>query len=200
MALLSKEEIEEIEKIEGKIIGNASKNKFNFVLEKVGKEGIRKIEEEMRKIGHPIKYEEMKNFNWYPAKEDLYLTVIIKRLFNFSDDEIREMGRFNARISLIAKTMMRYFISIEKVAKEVGNYWRKYRTIGKLEAEKIDIENKEIVLVLKDFTGHPIFCRFLEGYFWQISSYVISEKENLKVEEIECVFKGGKVHRFKITW
>lgn len=200
MNWISEKEKEEIEKMKGEVIGNASKNKLNFVLEKMGKEGLKKIEEEMAKIGYPLKYDELKNFSWYPAKEDVYLTVLIQRLFQFSDEIIRELGRFNARVSLIAKTMMRYFVSIERVAKEVGNYWRKYRTVGNLEAEKIDVKGKEIVLVLKDFTGHPTYCRFLEGYFFQIASYVVPKEGNLEVKEIECIFGGGREHKFKITW
>jgi hypothetical protein len=54
-------------------------------------------------------------------------------------------------------------------------------------------------LVLSDFTGHPVFCRILEGYFWQVISYV-APKEGLKVEEIECTSREGKVHKFKVTW
>jgi hypothetical protein len=200
MAFLSEKERVEIEKMPGEIIGNASKNKLKFVLQKEGKEGLEKVEREMARLGYPIKYEKIKNFGWYPAKQDLFLTVTIKNLFGWDDEEIREMGRFCARISIIAKIMMRYFVSIRRVAKEVSNYWRKYRTIGDLEPEVIDVKNHLIVLVLKNFPSHPAFCRFLEGYFWQIASYVTPPKGNLEVREIECPFSGAKDHKFKITW
>jgi hypothetical protein len=68
-----------------------------------------------------------------------------------------------------------------------------------LEGEKFQEKEHYLELVLRDFSGHPSFCRVLEGYFWQIISYVLP-KENLKVEEIECPFSGGKAHRFKVSW
>lgn len=200
MPLISKEEISEIEKNEGEVIGNALKNKLSFVLKTIGEDGVKRVEEEIAKLGYPLRYKEIKNFHWYPEKQDVLLIVLIKRLFNWDDEKIREMGRFNGRVSLIAKLMMRYFVSIERIARRVGEYWQKYRTIGTLEAEEVNTKEKRIILVLKNFTGHPDYCRFLEGYFWQIASYVVPGKEKLKVEESECVFKGSKVHRFKITW
>lgn len=200
MRILSEEENEIIEKARGEILGVALKGKFEFVLGRGGNRGVRKTEDALKSLGVDLKFKEVKSFQWYPEKWDLFLIAVIQKLFNYSNDDFRQMGRNSAKISLVAKFMMRYFVSIRKVTKEVGKYWAKYRTVGKLEAEEVDEKKKRIVLVLKDFLGYPAYCRFLEGYFWQIASYVISEREDLEVKEIECPFSGGKFHRFKITW
>lgn len=199
MAIISKEEFEKIEQIKGEILGVALKGKLHFVLEKKGKKGLKKVEKELEKLGYPLKFKDLKSFQWYPEKLDYLLIVTIKNIFNFDDEIIHEMGRFNAKVSLVAKIMMRYFVSVERVAQEVGNYWARYRTVGKLETEEVNEKERYLILVLKDFTGHPVYCRYLKGYFWQIASYVVP-KEKLEVKEIECVFKGNKVHKFKFSW
>jgi predicted hydrocarbon binding protein len=200
MIILNKEEIEKISKIEGKILGSALKNKFKFVLEEKGEEGVLQVEKELEKLGYPIKLKEIKTFDFYPTKIDIFLLNIIKNIFNLSDEKIVEIGKHSAKISLIVKIMMKYFSSIERVAEEVGNYWKKHHTQGNLRKEKVDLQKKEIILVLENFIGHPLYCRYLEGFFWQIASYVILDIKNLKVKEIECVFNGSNFHKFKITW
>jgi hypothetical protein len=110
------------------------------------------------------------------------------------------MGQWAAKISFLARIMMRYFVSIERVAKEVGKYWRKAHSAGFLEVEEINKKEHFMIVALKDFnTITRAHCLYLEGYFWQIASYILP-KENLKSKEIECPFQGGKIHKFKISW
>ena len=196
---LSKDIIRQIKKNKGKAIGAGPKGNLEFVLLKEGIEKVREIERELEKLGYPLKFEAIRRFDWYPEAYNLFLLEIIKKILNWQDSEIREMGRFEARISLITKIMMKYFISPQRVLKEVGRYWRNYHTSGKLTVEEFDPKRKYGILTLKDFLGSPTLCRYLEGYFWQIASYILPRK-NLKVREIECPFQGGKVHCFQIVW
>jgi hypothetical protein len=199
MAKISHEDLEKIQKIEGEVIGASLQEDAQFIRQKEGEEGLKKLETEMAKLGYPLKLEEIKSFQWYPLSLNLLCLVVARNIFDWPDDTFRENGRFSAKVSLIAKVMMKYFISLRRCLAEAGNYWRKYYTVGELKAEGINEKEKLAFLVLRDFTGHPLLCRILEGYFWQVISYVVP-KEKLIVQEIECVLKGGKAHRFKITW
>ncbi|OGZ17617.1 MAG: hypothetical protein A2Z78_00485 [Candidatus Nealsonbacteria bacterium RBG_13_36_15] len=199
MVLISKTEIEEIIKNKGEVIGASFKEDLEFILEKEGKEGLKKLEEEMKKLGYPIDFKKIKSFQWYPLSLNMLYLVVAKDVFDWPDDLFRENGRFSARISLIARIMMKYIISLERCFNEAGNFWQKYYTVGRLTTENFDKKNRTAFLVLKDFTGHPVFCHVLEGYFWQVISYVVP-KEKLKVKEIECIFKEGKTHKFQVTW
>jgi len=199
MAIISKEEIEKIIGINGKVIGASLREDLQFILEKEGEAGVKSLENEMKKIGHPIHFEEIKSFQWYPLNVNMLYLVVAQKTFNWSEDVFRENGRFSARISLIARIMMKYFISLKRCFKEAGNFWQKYYTVGELKTEELDEKKHSAFLVLRDFVGHPNFCHILEGYFWQVVSYV-TPKEKLKVQEIECVFKGAKTHKFKVTW
>jgi hypothetical protein len=201
MSQLSEDFLEKLnlKEVKGKVIGIALKEDFLFILKEKGEEGVKKIEEEMEKLGFNLKFKEIKNFNWYPEEMNILLPVA-QEVFGWQDEMMREMGRWTAKISFIAKLMLKYFISLNRIVKEIPGYWRKYHTKGDLEVEKFSKKEKSLILVLKNFnTIAQSHCRYLEGYFWQIASYMVP-KEKLKVEETECVFKNGKVHKFNINW
>ena len=85
---------------------------------------------------------------------------------------------------------------MKRLAKEIGNYWRKYYTKGLLEIEQLNEKERYLVVVLKDFEIIPPHVFLLKGYFYQIASYLLPQK-NLKVETIE---KDKKMVKFKISW
>jgi len=199
MAKISQEEIEKIQKVKGEVIGVSFQEDAQFIRQKEGEEGLRELETEMKKLGYPLEFKEVRSFQWYPLSLNFLYLAVAKNIFNWPDDVFRENGRFSAKVSLIAKIMMKYFVSLKRCFAEAGNFWQKYYTIGNLKTEELNEKEHSAALVLRDFPGHPLLCRVLEGYFWQVISYV-APKEKLKVKEIECPFQGGKVHRFKITW
>lgn len=197
-----KEEFEKLNpgKIKGEMIGLALENHFSFILKKEGKEGVKKVEEGLAQLGYPLKYEEIKNFQWYPRIMDEAIYFVIKRVLGWEDEVFRESGRWGAKVSYITRIMMKYFLSIERVFREVSNYWRKYYTIGKLEPVEINLKERYLILELKDLPIIcPEHCRYWEGYFWQVGAYVLP-KEDLKLWETDCIFRGSNAHRFKATW
>ncbi len=200
--LTLKEEFQKLslEKIKGEVIGLALENHFNFILEKEGMERVKEVEERLNELGYPLRYKEIKSFQWYPRIIDEAIYFVIKKTLAWNDEKFRESGKWGAKVSFITKIMMRYFLSIEEIFAEINNYWRKYYTIGNLEPKEINLKEKYLVFELKNFPIlFPEHCRYWEGYFWQVASYVLP-KEKLKLTETECTFKGGKTHQFKGTW
>jgi len=199
MLQIPKEEIEKIKKIKGEIIGSTFLEDVQLIFEKEGKEGLPKLEAEMKKLGYPLKFKEIKTFQWYPFYLYLLVLLIYRNLFQWEDEVFRETGRFGAKVSIFTRIIMKYFVSLKLVCEETGRLWQKYMTTGELKAEELNEREHYVVLTVRNFTSHPLYCLILEGYFWQVSSYVLP-KEKLKVQEIECIFRGGEVHKFKITW
>lgn len=197
--MLSKEEIKEIENIGGKVRGFSLREDLEFLKAKKGEDGLEKILQTMKELGYPLEPEKIKNFDWYPWYQNILLIVLAQRVFNWGKEEFREWGLFSAQISFMAKLIMKFFVSIDRVLKGANDYWRRYFSEGKIEVEVFDKTQHLIILNLKDFPTHQLFCWELEGYFWQVASYVLP-KENLRVEEIECPFSGQKDHKFKISW
>ena len=196
MLVVSKQDLEKIKKMKGQIIGSALKTDREFIIEKKGREGLRKVEREMKKLGYPLEYEKIEKYQWYPVQLDSLFLSVAQRTFNWDDKMMREWGRWGAKIGFLTKLMIKYFVSKEMIAKSANKYWRKYYTSGRLDFKLNKKENSGIATI-RDFTTCPAHCRYLEGYFSQIMSFVVPP-EKLKVEEIKSLEENAL--RFEITW
>lgn len=195
---ISKEEIERLMAFPGKLIGTGFIDDLDFLLKEKGEEGVKKVEEAMAELGYPLEYKKLKNFEWYPVGHYLLSILVAKELFEWDDETIRRMGANAQKVSLITKVMMKFFVSIERVFKEATKYWNMYFTAGKLEDVEINEKERYALLILKDFSGHQVYCRYIEGAIGQIGSYTA---KNAKCREVKCCLKGeGEGHLFKVTW
>lgn len=196
--IISKEELEELKKIEGELRGVSLKGDAEFVVREKGEEGLKRLEDAMADLGYPIKYKGLVAMNFYPLSLDAVNLLVIKRLFDFDDKKIQELGGFLSKVSLILKMFMRYFVSIEKVAKEAPVIWKRNYTVGDLKLIELNQEKKHLVLRLDNFNIHPLYCHVLMGYFSSVVQMVV--KERPVCEETKCQFKGDKFHEFVIKW
>ena len=187
--------LEEIKKAEGEIIGSSLKADREFVIEKEGRGGLRKVEKEMGKLGYPLKQEEIEKYKWYPVQQDLLFLLLAQRIFNWDDETIREWGSWGAKTNFVIKLLAR-LISKETIAKLASKYWRKYYTKGELEY-KLDYKKRFGIVTIKDFIIYPVHCHFLEGYFYQIMSLIVPPR-NLKIRGGKD--KGSNIYKFKVTW
>ena len=199
MAIFSEAEIDEIKKLPGETIGSGIKEDLLFVLNKEGKEGLKKIEESLQAVGCPVKLKEVKSFRRYPLYCNYFLAESTKKIFNWTDDDFRENGKYAAKVSAIVRVMLKYFISPRQVLGAATGFWKRYYTVGELQVEEINEKEQRAIIVLKNFRGYNSFCRIAEGYLYQTLSYVV-EKNNLKVIENECPLREGRYHRFVATW
>jgi cyclopropane fatty-acyl-phospholipid synthase-like methyltransferase len=194
-----KKEAERLMKIRGNIKGALLQTHAIFIRKKKGEEGIKKVEEKLRKLGYPLIFNKINPFDWYPEGLNVLILLIIKELFNFTDKEIFEMGNCAPKTSLVAKIFMKHFVSIEKVLKEAPHYWKRYFDFGELEIKEFNQEKKYIDCVVKDYKFHPIKCIFHAGYFLRVAQFVLESKE-ISIKEIKCYFKGDPYHEYVIKW
>lgn len=195
MLIISQEELDKIKKMEGEIIGSSLKADREFIIEKQGMEGLIKVEIEMKKLGYPLKYEDIDKYKWYPVQQDFLSLLLAQKIFDWSDETIQEWGRWGAKTNFIIKLMAR-LVSKETIAKLASKYWRKYYTKGEMKL-KLEYEKRTGTIVIKDFAIYDVHARYLEGYFYQIMCLMVSS-QNLKVEK--CEYRGSDIHQFKITW
>jgi hypothetical protein len=194
MSILSEKDLNIINKMKGQIIGSSLKEDRGFVIKKVGREEMGKVEKKMAELGYPLKYEEIENYHWYSAQMDALFLLISKRIFDWDKDQMWEWGRWAAKVHFVTKMMLRYFVSKEILVKSANKNWKKYYTEGKL---SFSFEGKKGKIELKDFVLHPEHVGYLAGYFYQIASLVMPP-ENLKLK----VSETGKLdyHLFELTW
>ena len=193
-----KEEIEKLRKVKGEIRGVSLKGDGEFVLKEVGEKGLKKLEETMAKLGFPIKYREIKPMSFYPLSLDAINLVTITKLFNFDEKKLQELGRFLAKASLLLRLFMRYFASIETIAKKAPEMWKKSYTIGDLKFVKFDKEKKHMIIRLGNFQVHPLYCPVFRGYLSCVVHMVINSE--ITCEETKCMFRGDPYHEFSLKW
>lgn len=196
--MLTKETAQNLMKIEGETRGVVFKTDQDFILKKGGKEGLKKVEKELEKLGYPISYKEMETLAFYPIGLRVLSLLVISQVFNLKEEEIKEMGASAPRVSLIIKFFMQYFLSIRKTFEQVSKIWRKHYTIGDLAPVELNEEEKFLVLRLENFNLHPLFCQYLVGYFRKIAEMIL--KSEVKSQETECFFRGDDYHQFLLKW
>lgn len=194
--IITKQEFDELMKIEGEARGLGFQTEAKFVLKEEGGEGLKKLEAQMAKLGYP--YSKIKTMDFYPIGLLAVNMLVIKRLFNYDDKKFQEMGKFEAKSSLIIRLFMKYFVSLERVAKESPKMWRKYYTVGDLKVPEINQEKRYIIIRIENFRLHPILCQILIGYFQSIVKMVL--KDETTCEETKCVFRGDECHEFLMRW
>lgn len=196
---LTKKLAEELMKAKGEARGIHFKSDANYVLRNKGKNGLRRVEQELEKIGCPIKYEKIKNLDFYPVGLRIISLLAIKKTFGWGDKEIRELSGSAAYFSLIVRIYMKFFYSLGKIVKQAPKMWSEYYTVGRLGIPDYNEKEKYAVLELSDFELHPIFCRGMEGYLENIVKMIVKTKK-VRCRETKCTFRGNKTHQFLIKW
>ena len=198
MFQLNKEIADKIMSSEGEVKGVVFKTDERFIISKGGEEKVKEVEDEIKSLGYSIDYSSANTMSFYPIGLRVLSLLAIAKVFEMNEKEIKEMGSTAPKTSLVVKFFMSYFFSIEKVLEKVSDMWQRHWTVGSLSHEYFNEEKKEIMVVVKDMSIHPILCVYLTGYFQKISEMAINNKAIAK--EIECPFKDGKLHKFLIKW
>ena len=194
--IITKQEFDELMKIEGEARGLGFQTEAKFVLKEEGEEGLKRLDNQMAKLGYP--YSKIKTMDFYPLGLLAVNMLVIKRLFNYDDRKFQEMGKFEAKSSLIIRLFMKYFVSLKRVAKESPKMWRKYYTVGDLKVPEINQGKRYIIIRIENFSLHPILCQILIGYFQSIVKMVL--RDETTCEETKCVFRGDECHEFLMRW
>lgn len=199
MSNLNKQELDELLKLKGQIRGVVFYTDANYVLEKEGDDGLKKLEKRVKDFNYPIDYRKTDKTTYFPVGLRAISLILIKDTFNWSDEEIRKMGWNAPSISPIIKIFMRFFSSVKMIAEKVPNMWTNhYHNIGKLSAVT-DEKKKYFILKLEDFKVHHLFCVYLSGYFTRVVSFALNTKK-IDCRETKCSFRGDKYDEFTITW
>ncbi|MBD3208368.1 MAG: hypothetical protein GF370_02865 [Candidatus Nealsonbacteria bacterium] len=192
------EEVRKLNELKGEARGAGLKNNIEFVIQKEGGGAVRKIEDEMEKVGYPIKYKRIKTLAFYPLSLEAALLLVINKLFDYNSDDFQEMGRFGAKSSLIIKLFTRYFVSFERFKSKPPEMWKKYFSVGEVELQEFNEEEKYAVVELKDFKINKFHCSLLSGFFSSLLEMMIGEK--VIGEEAKCPFDGDDHHEFLLKW
>jgi len=201
--IISKEELEKIMKIKGKVRGLSLKNYGRYILREHKEEGLKKVEEVTLNLGCPIKYEKLKAMSFYPLWWSVVTLVILEKIFHYDEQKFQEMGRFCFKFPNLLRIWAKYLVSLEKGAKSGPEMYKMMVTVGELTAPEYSKEKRYMVIRMKDFPIYPIdspriYCHFLTGYFCSALQMVTGK--HVTGEEVKCVYKGNKYHEFLVKW
>lgn len=196
--IITKEKAKELMGIKASSIGVAIKSDFEYILKKEGEYGLRKMEKEMERLGCEIKYKEIKELNFYPIGFQAIALLVIKKIFDYSDEEFVKIGRFSFKLPTVIRIFMKYFGSLDLLAKQAPKMWNRYYTMGDLKIKEFDAMEGKIAIQVKNFSLTRLHCLTFEGYLSEIVKTVV--KKQVKAKETKCVFRGDNYHEFLVEW
>lgn len=197
---LEKEAKKLLKMTKGKVRGAAVQHHIKYIREREGEKGIKKVEEKLKELGHPLNFEKIRALEWVLLEVADLIVLCAKHLFGWGDKDIFDMGNSAPKYSFIVKLLMKYFVNIRRNFEECPKYWRLHFTpaAGTLEAHEINEKEKYLIVRLRH-QCHPIMCIYYRGYFLRIAQYTL-KSENPTIKETKCMSKGHPYHEFIIRW
>lgn len=196
---MTEEELQQIAKKLKKFTGNVRSEVFrthaNYIKYREGENGIKKIEEKMLELGAPVNFSEIRSFDWMSEGLSSLTIIVAKEIFNWTEEDIFEMGRFAPKFSFIIKVMIHYLVSVEAIIENTEKYWDKHFDFGHIEAV-VENENKKIVIKEYGFNTHPLACIYHAGYFKGLCEFAI-KSGNIKVDYI---YQKDGHNKYTISW
>ena len=200
---ITKEAIKKLMATPEKIKGTSFKGEMEYVLGKEGEEGLKAVEKETKRLGYPIKYNEIKDADWYPIGLKIVSLCAILNIFHWGEKEVAEIAEAAPKVSFVVRFFMKYFTSPEKIFRMAASrMWERYYNVGSLEA--VDFKRTPAdgyaILRIKDFKVHPIYCFFLGRFFIGVFKLAEPRFKEITVKETKCMFKGDPYHEYLIEW
>jgi len=197
---LTKEFAQKLMELKGEARGVVFKTDTEYVLAEKGEEGLKKLEEDLEKLGYPIKYREIETFSYYPVGLRVLSLLAIKKNLSLDDKKLDDMGFKATKKSLIIKFFIKHVFSLEKIFFQKGpKIWREHWTVGEMIPIELNKTKKYIILKFEDFNLSPVYCVYLKGYLRGLFSMMIKTPE-MTCQETKCFFKGDEYHEYLIKW
>ncbi|MBD3208433.1 MAG: hypothetical protein GF370_03190 [Candidatus Nealsonbacteria bacterium] len=195
---ISKEELDEIKAVKGKVRGLSMLGHAKFLLKEEGETSLEMVEGEMQKLGYDFHYDRIKKLKFYPLS--LYCTelLVIQRIFDYDNEKFKTIGEFNSKNSIIVRLFMKYFVSLGSMAKQMPRFWQKYFTVGQMTVPDYNEKERFVVARLDSLKATPLFCEVARGFSSGMCQMITGTKGSC--EEMRCVHRGDDCHEYLFKW
>jgi len=190
---------DELKDFPGHVKGEAFKTRVAFIRKKEGDEGVKRLEEKMKELGVPVDLEGVKSTEWVNEGVNSLCVPVAKEIFNWTEEDVFDLGRFAFKTSFLTKTILRYLVSLKTAINAIPKYWRNYYDFGEMEAVDYSEEGKYGIVRKKGYKTHPLLCIQHKGYLTAGARLILGGKK-VHVEETKCMHKGDDYHEYRITW
>lgn len=197
--MISKAVADRYANIEGNVRGAVFETDAVFIRSRHGDEGLSRLRAELVRLGQPIDYDSLASMEWQPVGLRALSLIVMRDVFNWGDDDIREMGDAAPKYSFIVRILMKFFVSPSAAFERVPEYWARHYDIGRLEAVALHADEHYAVVRLHDFQIDRVYCRYLEGFFGRLFKFTFPRSE-VTIKETVCMHEGGGFHEFTSRW
>jgi predicted hydrocarbon binding protein len=194
-----KETAERIRQMPGNVRGDIIMGNLFYIRENHGEEQLKKVKERIKDFRYFDSLDNITPLKWYPEALSVMVILCAKDVFGWTKKDLFEMGSVSTKTSFVIKTIMKYFVSLEKVFQEASKYWEKYFDFGRLEAVEINEKEKRVIVIVKDYEFHPDICSYHAGFMLKIVQ-LTTGKQDVNIKETKCFFEGDGHHEYLITW
>ena len=193
-----KKEADRLMRLKGEVRGSVFLATKEYISKTKGKLGLRRVEKEMRRLGYSFNFEKVQAMKWYPIGLRAINFIVVKRVFNWGDQELAKMGYASPVLSRLIKMLIRFFITSKKMFQEVAKLWGRFYDFSRFEVVEYNEEEKYVIIRIYDFNIHPNFCVFYRGYFRRILEF--TGAKNVSLKETKCMYKGDPYHEYVARW
>lgn len=196
---MTEEELQQIadnlKNFKGRVKGEIFRTHADYIKSKEGEDGIKKVEEKMAELGVPINFSSIKSFDWFSEGLSSLTIVVAKEIFNWTEEDVFEMGRFAPKFSFIIKVMIQYLASIDTLFENTKKYWDKHFDFGYIETS-LDKEKKQMIVKEYEFNTHPLSCVYHAGYFKGLCEFAVKSKDI----KVKYTYQKNGYNEYIIVW
>ncbi len=193
---VTKEMADEVMKTEGNAKGVVFKIDRKNIIKLGEEEALKKVEERLKELGYPLKYEEIISSEDYKMGYRYLSLLMMKEVLELSDNDIKELGERSVKVSFFIKLFASLFADVETLLNNVDKFWKKHYDKGSLKVDDFD-EDKGATLIVKDINLHPVYLKYLEGYSINVVKLVMPDKK-VRCRQVKSEKKNE--YKLRIEW
>jgi hypothetical protein len=193
------ESINRLKRFPGKVRGEIFLNHAEFIKEKEGKGGLKRLEEKLKDLDIPVNFKKINSLNWMSEGLSSSVILVAKDIFYFEEKNIFEMGRSAPRFSLGLKMLVKNVILPRRLFEESPVYWKNLFDFGFIDPVDFNEDLQQATLRIHEYKTHPLLCIYHAGYIKGLSEFILKSEE-VTVEETKCVYRGDEYDEYKIKW
>ena len=133
--MLDKSVAQKILSLEGRAKGVVFQTDLSYILKKWGEDGLKKIEGQLKELGCPIDYRQIRAMEWLPMGARILSLMVVKDGFQLGDEDIKGMGRNAPKVSFLLRFLLRTVVSPAATLEHTRQLWKNHYTRGKVFAE-----------------------------------------------------------------
>ncbi len=192
--------INNLEKTSQRVRGEVIIDHINYIKKKEGSGGLERLKEKLNELNIALDLEKITPEKWISNDLSSQIIIVAHHIFNWSNEDVFEMGYSAPRFPLGIKLLVQTVISPKKMFKDLPIYWKNIFSFGSLEPVEFNEELQHARMQIKNLkTTHPILCFHMQGYIKGLAEFIFSSKK-ITVKQSKCAFKGDAYDEYIIHW